>query len=62
MPLLKNEWVELGEARPVAAVKGGRSPAERTLDGAGGTPLIQLDPLESQKRLIHEIQRRGKSM
>src|SRR5215831_6269065 len=32
-PLLKSEWVGCAEERPVGAVKGGRSPAQRTLDG-----------------------------
>src|SRR5215813_12162317 len=33
LPLLKSEWVGCAEERPVGAVKGGRSPAQRTLDG-----------------------------
>src|SRR4029077_14726286 len=37
MPLLKSEWVGCAEERPVGAVKGGRSPAKRTLDGDRGT-------------------------
>src|SRR6516225_12347225 len=37
LPLLKSEWVGCAEERPVGAVKGGRSPAKRTLDGDRGT-------------------------
>src|SRR5260370_10933556 len=36
-PLLKSEWVGSDEERPAGAVKGGRSPAKRTLDGARRT-------------------------
>src|SRR6516164_9557710 len=37
LPLLKFEWVGRAEEPPVGAVKGGRSPAQRTLDGDHGT-------------------------
>src|SRR6516165_3187790 len=32
-PLLKSEWVGSDEESPAGAVQGGRSPAQRTLDG-----------------------------
>jgi hypothetical protein len=41
-PLLKSEWVGCAEERPVGAVKGGRSPAKRTLDGDPRDPTIEL--------------------